>query len=463
MGLLTSLSGGGSSGVSVPDAVSGRKIIFAGDSFTEQNTGTSAASGSAYHRSDGYAVQFLARTGWPYYWPVGMDPAIDEPVGYNAGVGGDTSALLLARYQTDVINKLPNIVSIFIGTNDVRGGDSTTAAAYITNINAMIAMNRTIGAETWLHTIPPRNTDGTGLVDFTANERLIRSDCNNRLRDLKQYSDIVIIEHDGQCDPATGSAKAGTTREGLHPTTQTAWQYADDMITALGMNLPPPMVGFFNDKYNIYNATYNPNGNLLANPILAGTGGTASTGVTGSIADDCIAARSTGSTITAVGSKVTRTVNGALLTGQRFVVTSDGSGASGEIIRLRQGASGSVGATRITAGVSTGKWLVPGFLCVTYPTQIAQNIQGIYADVIDGSTNGRASRGIYIGHALAGYWPNVKQEYFVECPPVKLVGTTGFFFDLDIRVDGSVANVATVDLFAPNVITPYTAPPITAY
>lgn len=76
----------------------------------------------------------------------------------NAGVGGHTSGEGLRRMSADVLEKDPDVVVIFFGTNDIRVDNAnkhTPPAKYKSNLEAMITACRKINAKVVLCTLPP--------------------------------------------------------------------------------------------------------------------------------------------------------------------------------------------------------------------------------------------------------------------------------------------------------------------
>ncbi|TWT79283.1 Arylesterase precursor [Planctomycetes bacterium CA13] len=75
----------------------------------------------------------------------------------NAGVAGHTSAQGLHRMQTDVLNKKPDVVVIFFGTNDLRvdAEKCVPVVKYKENLETMIDACRKQQADVVLCTLPP--------------------------------------------------------------------------------------------------------------------------------------------------------------------------------------------------------------------------------------------------------------------------------------------------------------------
>lgn len=100
----------------------GARVMFTGDSITD------------CHRRDtdnplGYGYPLLVAGQW------GLRQPDRVPVWMNTGISGDTLAGLGSRWQTDVLDERPDVVSILIGINDCGyrlsfGHDEVTADSY---------------------------------------------------------------------------------------------------------------------------------------------------------------------------------------------------------------------------------------------------------------------------------------------------------------------------------------------
>ena len=427
--------------------------MFVGDSETANGVSGSTGTKNCYLAEHGYMNHYLGLLGWPYLYVVGRNSTTNLPTGANAGVGGNTSTQLLARYDTDVISKFPDIVHILIGTNDIHGSAGTPSAAtsayntLIANVTAMIDKNERAGIETRLHSILPRNNvDGGGGSDFTANERLLRVKCNTALKDMASRRGIIFYNHDTVLCNSAGDMITGYTSDGLHIIPIAAYWIAINMINSDGGMTPQKYASLYVDKRDIYDANYNEYGSVLTNGALSGTGGTAGTGITGSVADNVTVKRSSGSDVTAVCSKITKTVGGTTIDGQRFVVTTTGAGGANEFIRARFNSD----TVAISTLAASGTWLGMGYLCRVGPSTGVHNLYAPYLQVQDQSASGSTIRGFWKpgGNGLS---VDVERTMFlgVGANPIQLVGTGGYFVDFLIEVDATKANTFTVDLFAP--------------
>lgn len=87
------------------------KILFTGDSVTDCGRIREAYPGTSESLGDGYANLISAALTAIY-------PEKNIMV-QNTGASGDTSTLLLQRFETDVLQQTPDYLSILIGVNDV--------------------------------------------------------------------------------------------------------------------------------------------------------------------------------------------------------------------------------------------------------------------------------------------------------------------------------------------------------
>jgi lysophospholipase L1-like esterase len=120
---------------------------------------------------------------------------------HNAGVGGNTTAQMLARYDTDVTAYGPAVVGIFGGRNDA---DAATAIAGLT---ALFAKTFSIGAQPVAYTIPPQDSEVNGKTN-AVNAWLSHYCDQHGIPLVDLYSTVV--------DPATGHWQTGLTADGTH-------------------------------------------------------------------------------------------------------------------------------------------------------------------------------------------------------------------------------------------------------
>lgn len=192
------------------------RLVLAGDSLTDYEE-ESTSTGSYYSVRG------------PWTWALVM---LGQRLNIvkNAGIAGNTSTQLLARYDADVIAHNPAVVSLMIGTNDVSG--SIPAATTHNNILEMIGKNRRAGALTILRTIPPQDADDSA-------KKNARIRLNTWLRSLNAMPDVVVIDvMPLVVDPVTGNFDAGTTYDGIHFEALGAYRIGKQLAEVLRPLLP---------------------------------------------------------------------------------------------------------------------------------------------------------------------------------------------------------------------------------
>lgn len=147
----------------------GATVVFFGDSITYQ-------SGAAVYTDD-------ANRGATAYnmWCEALTKGRLTPL-YNAGIGGDTTAQMLARIEADVIAHAPRLCIMQGGINDVKGV-GVAAATTIANLEAMFDLLHAAGIFVIMGTVTP-----SSLVDtleerqklFTVNRWLIEQGRSRR-------------------------------------------------------------------------------------------------------------------------------------------------------------------------------------------------------------------------------------------------------------------------------------------
>jgi lysophospholipase L1-like esterase len=224
----------------------GSRFVTLGDSIT-------AGADDWTTRAQGVA--------WPHY--LGLFSGQKATVVKNAGIPGNTTAEMLARFDADVTPYNPTAVTLLCGTNDM--GQSRTFAAWSADVIAIVAKIRAIGAVPILATIPPNNNSVYRQTISQWNAWIRSYAAQQGLTVLPFYSLLV--------DPANGNYKSTYYSDGIHPSTsgQVAMgQLAADTIgPSLPVNAPP-----------ITSDDVDPNNNIALGCFTAGTGSTLPAGWT---------------------------------------------------------------------------------------------------------------------------------------------------------------------------------------
>jgi len=183
-------------------------------------------------------------------------------VGFNQGVGGDTTPMMLARQSTGLAMN-PVYYNILAGTNDIVG-DGSPSSTIITNLTTLIENAEATASVEMIvvHTILNRS-DASYLSnpDFAT----VRTEVNNWIRALNRTK-VVVVDHDASAfDPVTD------TSDGLHPN-----EAGVILISETTANIIAPHI-------SAVDVLSDTTGNLLTNAALTGTGG-GMTGASGQVA-----------------------------------------------------------------------------------------------------------------------------------------------------------------------------------
>jgi hypothetical protein len=111
---------------------------------------------------------------------------------FNEGIGGNTTAQMLARFQADVLDKTPNNVHILGGINDVSGG--STAAQIKSNLQDMYDLAANDGLLVVASTITPWDA-------ATAPQQVIIDDVNNWILNTASNIDYTVDLYTVMEDP----------------------------------------------------------------------------------------------------------------------------------------------------------------------------------------------------------------------------------------------------------------------
>lgn len=125
----------------------------------------------------------------------------------NAGVSGERSDQMLARFDTDVTPYAPNAVMLTAGRNDIA--QAVTLAVFRTNVETIMAKIRAIGAVPVIGLIPPTNTGAQHPDTIKFNTWLKYYAATNGIIVVDFYSLLV--------DPVNGNYLSAYNGDGLHP------------------------------------------------------------------------------------------------------------------------------------------------------------------------------------------------------------------------------------------------------
>ena len=147
-------------------------------------------------------------TAWPSDnpWPERLDKGdANLRILHNAGVPGDTTAEMRARFDSDVLGYKPNVVFIMGGTNDL--GHNVSQATTIANLKAMVLAAKAKGIRVFLMTIPPDSYTSMAPDIDSLNGAIVR---------LGNATSVVVIDIHSPLSTPTGVYVQRFTSDGLH-------------------------------------------------------------------------------------------------------------------------------------------------------------------------------------------------------------------------------------------------------
>lgn len=185
--------------------------------------GNSIENSYSYITDTGTAASEQFGKDWPTFAMLASDGAFQ--LVRNSGVGGETTAQMLARYATTVTPFAPTMVVIGGAENDIQL--SVTIATIRANITAMVEATYSIGAIPVLRTTMPHSASDAVRKRIGA--------YNHWVRDYGASHGIVVLDFWSlTVDPATGQYKAAYTADGVHPNeaaSKVLGDYASTVLT----------------------------------------------------------------------------------------------------------------------------------------------------------------------------------------------------------------------------------------
>ena len=397
----------------------GQTFAVLGDSISEQN----------------YTGDDFSEKGYAIWASILSNGGLVFKQSLNFGVSGDKAAETLLRVD-DVIAAAPSFCAVLIGTNDIgtgAGGAVTPYASMIASIEAIY--DALLGAGICVIAIPilPKSDAAQSTTKqaqlnrvntwirrycFNSTDKIILADPFESLVDYTLTTGVPIGGH------ANGTT--AMTTDGVHPTKRGAWLIGKTIIDALGSRISPIKLIQYNTN-DIYDATNNPTGNLLANGLFTGTTGTDGQGASGDFGTGWTAA-STVATGTMVGSKVNKTLANGQTIPQQQIVYAAPAGASLETFGLT--------SATITTGFTAGVDTIYGDIEVSVSGITADSFISIEYAIGDGTATVNSSL-----KSTNGFLPNVEWSGVLRTPEfVITAGATALFGRLRVYIDGTVAS-----------------------
>lgn len=148
------------------------------------------------------------------------------------GIGGQTSAHMLVRFQSDVIALQPKVVVIMAGTNDVAHNDFWVAPEeVVNNVISMCTLAKANGIVPIISSITPC----TSFVWRPEIENAVQTivDINKALKAYAEANDIVYVDyHTALADENMGFQKT-LSDDGCHPNPDTYYQMEAMVVKAI--------------------------------------------------------------------------------------------------------------------------------------------------------------------------------------------------------------------------------------
>jgi lysophospholipase L1-like esterase len=192
----------------------GDKVAFLGDSITAQG----------WEFPGGYVKLTVA----------GLQTLGVKIVPIPAGVGGNTSQDMLARFQADVLSKKPDWLTISCGVNDVwHGAGGVALEPYEKNITSMVDQAQAAGIKVLIMTATVIGED-----DNDNNKKLAAY--NDFLHQLATQRHLPVAEENAafqaaiKAGPSLPDHSPILTADGVHPTPDGAQVMASALLAGFG-------------------------------------------------------------------------------------------------------------------------------------------------------------------------------------------------------------------------------------
>jgi lysophospholipase L1-like esterase len=147
-------------------------------------------------------------TAWPSdgAWPARLD-SVDSRLTLlrNSGVPGDTTAMMLARFDRDVLAYHPQLLFIMGGTNDL--GHGIPVATTVANLRAIVSKAKKAGIGVFMLRVPPTSWQGDkDAIDYL----------NEQIFQMAYTFKVITIDTHAPLSTSTGVIASKYTTDGVH-------------------------------------------------------------------------------------------------------------------------------------------------------------------------------------------------------------------------------------------------------
>lgn len=204
-----------------------KTVVIAGDSITENNSTITTGGTPAYttaRRSDGY------------YTHAAMLSGHRLRLLKNAGIAGNTSTMLRARFATDVLAFNPGYVILLIGTNDIRATAGYEISTVQDNLAWFYDQCHAGGIHLIQMTIPPCG-ESAETSQKKADRELINRWLKDRGRVLPGFT--VVDIYPSLAVPSTGIYDTGMAADQIHPAAIGAAVIGQQLAEVINQLVPP--------------------------------------------------------------------------------------------------------------------------------------------------------------------------------------------------------------------------------
>lgn len=154
------------------------------------------------------------------------------------GIGGQTSAHMLVRFQSDVIALQPKVVVIMAGTNDVAHNDFwVVPEQVVNNVISMCTLAKANGIIPIISSITPCTSFVWRPEIKNAGQTIV--DINKSLKAYAEANNIVYVDYHSALADENMGFPPSLSKDGCHPNPDTYYQMEAMVVEAINAVLKP--------------------------------------------------------------------------------------------------------------------------------------------------------------------------------------------------------------------------------